>query len=261
MLDHVDKQGTRFSTFKRAVIGGSACPASMMKTFRERYGIDVIHVWGMTETSPLATTGKLLSKHESLPEPERQLILNKQGTPIFGVDIKTVDDNGHEIPRDGQTAGNLMVRGQWVIERYYRDEALATDADGWFGTGDVATIDNDGYLKITDRNKDVIKSGGEWISSIEIENLVLAHPAVKQAACIGVYHPKWDERPLLVVVTRLDALLEEKELLEFLEGKIAKWWLPNEVVFVESLPLGSTGKVLKNKLREQFQEFRLAANA
>jgi len=261
LLDHAAKQEAGFSTFKRTVIGGSACPAAMMKTFRERYGIEVVHAWGMTETSPLATTGKLLARHDSLPEPERQAVLGKQGTAIFGVDIKIVNDEGRELPWDGETAGNLMAKGPWVVERYYRNPAPAADSDGWFNTGDVATIDDDGYLKITDRNKDVIKSGGEWISSIELENLVMAHPAVQQAACIGVHHPKWDERPLLVVVKRQDAVLEKEQLLDFLDGKVAKWWRPDEVEFVESLPLGATGKVLKNKLREQFREFRFTAPA
>jgi fatty-acyl-CoA synthase len=261
LLDHADQQEGGFSTFKRTVIGGSACPAAMMKTFRERYGIEVIHAWGMTETSPLATTGKLLAKHDGLPEPERQAVLGKQGTAIFGVDIKIVDDAGEEMSWDGQTAGNLMTQGPWVVERYFRHDAPAADASGWFMTGDVATIDGDGYLKITDRNKDVIKSGGEWISSIELENLAMAHPAVQQAACIGVYHPKWDERPLLVIVKKQDASLEKSQLLDFLDGKVAKWWRPDEVTFVDSLPLGATGKVLKNKLREQFREFRFAAEA
>jgi len=259
LLDHAAKQEAGFSTFKRTVIGGSACPAAMMKVFRERYGIEVVHAWGMTETSPLATTGKLFAKHDSLPEAERQAILGKQGTTIVGVDIKIVDDEGRELPWDGETAGNLMAKGPWVVERYFRDAASATNVDGWFNTGDVATIDADGYLKITDRNKDVIKSGGEWISSIELENLVMAHPAVQQAACIGVYHPKWDERPLLVVVKRQGAALEKEQLLDFLDGKVAKWWRPDEVAFVESLPLGATGKVLKNKLRDQFRAFRLVA--
>ena len=261
LLDHAATQEAGFSTFRRTVIGGSACPVAMMKTFRERYGIDVIHAWGMTETSPLATTGKLLARHDNMSEAERQAVLGKQGTTIVGVDIKIVDDEGLELPWDGETAGNLMAKGPWVVERYYRDEAPAVDADGWFTTGDVATIDADGYLKITDRNKDVIKSGGEWISSIELENLVMAHPSVQQAACIGVYHPKWDERPLLVVVKRQGAALEKEQLFDFLDGKVAKWWRPDEVAFVESLPLGATGKVLKNKLREQFREFRLTAEA
>jgi fatty-acyl-CoA synthase len=259
LLDHAAKQEAGFSTFKRTVIGGSACPAAMMKVFRERYGIEVVHAWGMTETSPLATTGKLFAKHDSLPEAERQAILGKQGTTIVGVDIKIVDDEGRELPWDGETAGNLMAKGPWFVERFFRDAASATNVDGWFNTGDVATIDADGYLKITDRNKDVIKSGGEWISSIELENLVMAHPAVQQAACIGVYHPKWDERPLLVVVKRQGAALEKEQLLDFLDGKVAKWWRPDEVAFVESLPLGATGKVLKNKLRDQFRAFRLVA--
>ena len=261
LLDHAATQPGGFSTFKRAVIGGSACPVAMMKTFRERHGIEVIHAWGMTETSPLATTGKLLAKHDGLSEPERQAVLGKQGTTIFGVDIKIVDDAGQELPWDGETAGNLMAQGPWVVERYYRHDAPAADADGWFGTGDVATIDADGYLKITDRNKDVIKSGGEWISSIELENLAMAHPAVQQAACIGIHHPKWDERPLLVIVKKQGAALESTQLLDFLDGKVAKWWRPDAVAFVESLPLGATGKVLKNKLREQFSAFRFTQEA
>ena len=256
LLDHADGQEAGFSTLRRAVIGGAACPAAMMKRLRERHGVEVIHAWGMTETSPLATTGKLLAKHDGLPEPERQAVLGKQGTPIFGVDIRIVNDQGDELPWDGETAGHLMAKGPWVVERYHRGDAPAVDAAGWFATGDVATIDGDGYLKITDRNKDVIKSGGEWISSIELENLVMAHPAVQQAACIGIPHPKWDERPMLVVVRKKGCALEKTQLLAFLEGKVAKWWLPDEVAFVESLPLGATGKVLKNRLREQFRASR-----
>ncbi|MBW7923608.1 MAG: fatty-acid--CoA ligase [Burkholderiaceae bacterium] len=262
LLQHMKQTGAKFSTLQRTVIGGSACPPAMIRAFREEYGVEVIHAWGMTEMSPLGTLCKLQNKHLKLPEAAQQKLLEKQGHVIFGVDIKIVDDQDNELPWDGQTFGNLMVRGPWVVKEYFRGEGgdpLHYDADGrgWFPTGDVATIDADGYMHITDRSKDVIKSGGEWISSIELENLALAHPAVANAAVIGVSHPKWDERPLLVVVKKPDAQVTRDELIAYYEGKVAKWWTPDDVQFVEQIPLGATGKVLKTKLREQFADYRL----
>jgi acyl-CoA synthetase (AMP-forming)/AMP-acid ligase II len=262
LLQHVSSNNLRFSTLTRTVIGGSACPPAMIRAFQDQYGVDVIHAWGMTEMSPLGTLSRLQNKHLSLPEADRQKILAKQGHVIFGVDMKIVDGNDAELPWDGKTYGDLLVRGPWVLKEYFRGEGgdpLRYDSEGrgWFPTGDVATIDADGYMQITDRSKDVIKSGGEWISSIDLENLAIAHPAVAQAAVIGVTHPKWDERPLLIVVKKPGATVTREEMLAYYEGKIAKWWTPDDVQFVDAIPIGATGKILKTKLREQFRDYRL----
>jgi len=246
-----------FSTFRRTVIGGAACPPALMDTLIDHFGIEVIHAWGMTEMSPLGTTCGLLARHRDLPVAGQRAVLRKQGHAIFGVDMKIVDDAGNELPWDGLTFGHLLVKGPWIISRYFRDEGGDALQDGWFPTGDVATIDADGYMQITDRSKDVIKSGGEWIGSIDLENIAMAHPAVLQAACIGVRHPKWDERPVLVVVRRPGAEVTRAELLRFFDGKVAKFWMPDDVLFVESLPTGATGKIQKNRLREQFRDYRL----
>jgi fatty-acyl-CoA synthase len=261
LLQHVQSQGLKFSSFRRTVIGGSACPPAMLRTFRDDYGVEVLHAWGMTEMSPLGTVAKLQARHLSAPADVRQRVLEKQGRAVFGVDMKIVDDSDADLPWDGKTFGNLLVRGPWVMREYFKGDGgdpLRYDeaGRGWFPTGDVATIDPEGYMQITDRSKDVIKSGGEWISSIDLENLAMAHPAVSNAAVIGIAHPKWDERPLLVVVRKPGAELSRETLLAFYEGKIAKWWLPDDVQFVESLPLGATGKILKTRLREQFSDYR-----
>ncbi|MBY4945223.1 fatty-acid--CoA ligase [Cupriavidus respiraculi] len=255
LLQHVQANDLKFSSFKRTVIGGSAAPPAMIRTLNA-LGVEVIHAWGMTEMSPLGTSCKLLAKHLALPEDEQQKILEKQGRVIYGVDMKIVDGEGKELPWDGKAFGDLMVRGPWVITQYYRNDASPL-VDGWFPTGDVATIDADGYMQITDRSKDVIKSGGEWISSIDIENVAAAHPAVHMAACISVHHPKWDERPLLVVMKKAGAEVSREELLKFFEGKVAKWWIPDDVAFVTEIPLTATGKMQKLKLREQFKDYRL----
>ncbi|MFZ6710396.1 3-(methylthio)propionyl-CoA ligase [Undibacterium sp. TC9W] len=257
LLTYVAQNNLKFSTFKRTVIGGSACPPAMMKTLRNTYGVEVVHAWGMTEMSPLGTAGTLMTKHADLAEEEKQAILQKQGHVLYGVDMKIVDDAGTELPWDGKTYGNLLVKGPWIISSYYKNEGGDVLEDGWFPTGDVATIDDDGYMQITDRSKDVVKSGGEWIGTIDLENVAVSHPAILQAACIGVFHPKWDERPLLLAVKKPGAEVTREELLQFFDGKVAKWWLPDDVVFIESLPLGATGKILKNKLREQFKEYKL----
>jgi len=257
LLTYTAQNNLKFSTFKRTVIGGSACPPAMMKTFRHEYGVEVVHAWGMTEMSPLGTSCTLTGKHLHLSEDEKQARLEKQGRAIFGVDMKIVDDDGKELPWDGKTYGNLLVKGPWVIEGYFKGEGGDVLQEGWFPTGDVAVIDDEGYMQITDRSKDVIKSGGEWIGSIDLENIAVAHPAVLQAACIGVAHPKWDERPLLVVVKKPGMEVSKDELLQFYEGKIAKWWTPDDVVFTDSLPLGATGKILKNKIREAYRDYKL----
>jgi fatty-acyl-CoA synthase len=256
LLTHVKSNNLKFSTFKETVIGGSACPPAMIESFERDYGVRVVHAWGMTEMSPIGTVCRLMAKHTSLPSAEQFKVQNKQGRAIFGVEMKIVDGDGKELPRDGKAFGDLMVRGLWIVERYFKEEHSALK-DGWFPTGDVATIDADGYMQITDRSKDVIKSGGEWISSIDLENIAVAHPAVQEAAVIGIAHPKWDERPLLVVVKRKDTALTREELLKFFEGKIAKWWMPDDVVFVDQLPHTATGKLLKTKMREEFKAYKL----
>jgi acyl-CoA synthetase (AMP-forming)/AMP-acid ligase II len=254
LLTHMAQNELKFSSFKRTVIGGSACPPAMMRAFRQQHGVEVVHAWGMTEMSPLGTCGTLQNKHLGLSEDGQMAVLAKQGHAIFGVDMKIVDDAGAELPWDGSTYGNLLVRGPWIISSYFKNEGGDVLVDGWFPTGDVATIDADGYMQITDRSKDVIKSGGEWIGTIDLENIAMAHPAVLQAACIGVFHPKWDERPLLLVVKKTGADVTKEALLAFYEGKIAKWWTPDDIAFIDALPVGATGKILKNKLREQFKD-------
>jgi fatty-acyl-CoA synthase len=257
LINYALQNKLKFSTFRRTVIGGSACPPAMMNTLIDEFGVEVIHGWGMTEMSPLGTTGGLLSKHLDLPKAEQRKILQKQGHAIFGVDMKIVGDDGVELPWDGVSYGNLLVKGPWIVARYFKDEGGDVLEDGWFPTGDVATIDQDGFMQITDRSKDVIKSGGEWIGTIDLENIAMSHPAVMQAACIGVFHPKWDERPLLVVVRRPGQEVSREALLAHFDGKVAKWWLPDDVVFADALPMGGTGKIQKNKLREQYKDHSL----
>ncbi len=261
LLGHMKPHGLKFSTLKRTVIGGSACPPAMIDAFRDDYGVEVLHAWGMTELSPLGTLCTLKNKHLKLPKEQQMKLLLKQGRAIYGVDMKIVNDAGDEQPHDGKAYGDLLVKGPWVVANYYKGEGdpLVTDKDGqrWFPSGDVATIDADGFMQITDRSKDVIKSGGEWISSIDIENIAVAHPSVAMAACIGVAHPKWDERPIVAVVKKPDAHVSREELLAFYEGKTAKWQIPDDVVFVDAIPLGATGKMLKTKLREQLKDYKL----
>jgi fatty-acyl-CoA synthase len=257
LINYAAQNQLKFSTFRRTVIGGSACPPAMMDTLIDDFGVEVIHGWGMTEMSPLGTTGGLLAKHLDLPKDQQRKILQKQGHAIFGVDMKIVGDDGLELPWDGVSYGNLLVKGPWIVARYFKDEGGDVLENGWFPTGDVATIDPDGFMQITDRSKDVIKSGGEWIGTIDLENIAMSHPAVMQAACIGVFHPKWDERPLLVVVRRAGQEVGRDALLAYFNGKVAKWWLPDDVVFADALPVGGTGKIQKNKLRELYKDYRL----
>ena len=261
LLNYVKANNLKFSTFKRTVIGGSACPPAMMKSLQEDFGIEVIHAWGMTEMSPLGTLSKLTTRQLGLPHEQQQRLLEKQGRAIYGVDMAIIDDDGRSLPWDGVSAGNLVVRGHWVISRYFNHDdspLISVDGEpGWFPTGDVATIDADGFMQITDRSKDVIKSGGEWISSIDLENIAMAHPAVHEAAVIAARHPKWDERPLLVVVKKPDATVTREELLAFYEGRIAKWQIPDDVVFVAEIPHTATGKMQKLKLRDQFLSHKL----
>ena len=255
LLEHVRSNDLKFSTFRRTGIGGSAVSRSMIRAFKE-LGVDVAHGWGMTETSAMGASCTLRRQHAGLSESEQEKVLEKQGAVIPGIDMKIVDGQGHELPWDGKTAGDLLVRGPWIIDSYYGNDTSPLE-DGWFPTGDVATIDADGYMHITDRSKDVVKSGGEWISSIDIENIAAAHPAVHLAACIAVRHPKWGERPLLVAVKKAGANVSRGELLQFFEGKVAKWWVPDDVVFVEAMPMTATAKFQKAALREQFKEHRL----
>jgi 3-(methylthio)propionyl---CoA ligase len=257
LLAHMAGAGARFSTLQRTVIGGSACPPAMIRRFKDDYGVTVLHAWGMTEMSPLGTVCNLKLKQQQLDEAAQMAVLVKQGRAVFGVDMKIVDPDGRELPWDGSSTGDLLVKGPWIVSSYFKGEGGDPLVDGWFPTGDVASIDAAGYLQITDRSKDVIKSGGEWISSIDVENIAMAHPAVAMAACIAVPHPKWDERPLLVVVRKPGAVLERDELLAFYEGKLAKWQVPDDVVFVEAIPLGATGKMQKMKLRETLKDYKL----
>ncbi|WP_374641458.1 3-(methylthio)propionyl-CoA ligase [Hydrogenophaga sp.] len=262
LLGHMQQNGLKFSTLTRTVIGGSACPPAMINAFNDQYGVEVLHAWGMTEMSPLGTVCTLKNAQVALPADEKLKVRLKQGRSVFGVDMKIVNEDGVEQPWDGKAYGDLLVRGPWIIASYFKGEGgdpLKYDAAGrgWFPTGDVATIDADGFMQITDRSKDVIKSGGEWISSIDVENIAMAHPAVAMAACIGMRHPKWDERPIVVVVKKPGTEVSRDELLAFYEGKIAKWQIPDDVVFVDAIPLGATGKMQKMTLRQQLADYKL----
>jgi 3-(methylthio)propionyl---CoA ligase len=262
LLGHIKPAGLKFSSLKRTVIGGSACPPAMIAAFQDDYGVEVLHAWGMTEMSPLGTMCTLKNKHLDLPKDAQMKIRLKQGRAIYGVDMKIVSEDGQALPHDGKAFGDLLVKGPWIVREYYKGEGgnpLVKDENGvgWFPTGDVATIDADGFMQITDRSKDVIKSGGEWISSIEIENIAMAHPAVLMAACVGMAHPKWDERPIVAVVKRPGVDVSAGELIKFFDGKTAKWQIPDDVVFVDAIPLGATGKMQKMKLREQLKDYKL----
>jgi|SRR5579871_4033684 len=260
LLQYLETTGKLLPHLERVLIGGSACPRRIIECFERTYGVDVVHAWGLTEMSPLGTLGSLTADIAQRSSEEKIAYKLKQGRPLFGVEMKIVDDQGHELPRDGRAFGRLKVRGPAVAKGYFRGEGTdAFDDEGWFDTGDVATIDPSGYLAITDRAKDVIKSGGEWISSIEIENVAVGHPAVAEAAVIGIPHPKWDERPLLIVVRKPGELPEKHDILEYLSGKIAKWWMPDDVIFAEEIPHTATGKIQKTTLRERYGNHRPAA--
>jgi fatty-acyl-CoA synthase len=260
LLQHLETTGKRINSVKRVTCGGSAVPISMIRTFAERHGVTLIHGWGMTEMSPVGSLS-IPKPRQMAEDPEAEYAIRaRQGTPLYGIEFKIVGPDGERLPEDGITSGELLVRGPWVIGAYYNDEAAsraALDAEGWFRTGDVATIDAEGCMQIVDRSKDVIKSGGEWISSIDLENAAMGHPDVAEAAVIGLPHPKWDERPLLVVVAKPGCELLADAVIGFLEGRVAKWQLPDEVVFVPEMPHGATGKVLKTQLREMFKDHRL----
>jgi fatty-acyl-CoA synthase len=261
LLQDLEKTGGKLPYLRRVVIGGSACPRAMIATFQDVYDVEVTHAWGMTEMSPLGTTCSLKAEYATLKGDALLDVLQKQGHSPFCVEMKITDDQGRRISWDGKTFGRLKVRGPAVAKAYFKDDSNILDEEGFFDTGDVGTIDRYGYLNITDRSKDVIKSGGEWISSIELENLAVGHPKVAEAAVIGVRHPKWDERPLLVIVLKPGEKASKEELLAFLEGKIAKWWLPDDVAFVKEIPHTATGKILKTALRAQFKNYVLPSAA
>jgi fatty-acyl-CoA synthase len=258
LLQYLESEGKKLSTLERVAIGGSACPRSMIEKFEKNYGVEVMHAWGMTEMSPLGTIGALKAGMDKLPHEEKIRQKLKQGRPPFTIEMKITDDAGKELPRDGKAFGHLKVRGPAIAKAYFKGEGgQILDEEGWFDTGDVSTLDPLGFMQITDRAKDVIKSGGEWISSIDLENAAVGHPDVAEAAVIGVAHPKWDERPLLIVVPKPGTDIAKEAILEYLKDKVAKWWVPDDVVFVEQIPHTATGKIQKLALREQFKNHRL----
>lgn len=251
LIAHCEQHNLRFSTMRKTGVGGSAMPKALIAKFNDVYKVDVHHGWGMTETTAIATMSNISTHEMNWPLEQQYELIAKQGKSVFGIELKIVDEEGNTLPRDGSTQGELMVRGQWIVEQYHKAEKTAL-VNGWFPTGDIATISPDGVMQIRDRTKDVIKSGGEWISSIDLENATIAHPHVAMAAVIGVKHPKWDERPLLLIVAKPEKSLEKQEVMDFLAERVAKWWVPDEVIFVESLPVGGTGKVQKNDLRAKY---------
>ena len=254
LLQYLEGKGLKMESVNQVLVGGSAAPYAMIKAFDEQHDAFLTHGWGMTEMSPLGTINTQTKKAMSLPTEDRYQLQTKQGYPMFGVEIKTVDDNDEELPRDGEASGALKVKGPWIMHTYYKAEEPAVDDEGWFDTGDVATIHPDGCMQIVDRAKDVIKTGGEWISSIDLENAVLTHQNVVEACVVGVPHPKWDERPLLFLITKDGNEIDKKEINDFLLEKVVKWWLPDDIIFVKELPHGATGKLLKVELREEYKE-------
>ena len=261
LLQYLEEKNLKLPHLRKVVIGGSACPRAMIQKFQDVYGVEVCHAWGMTEMSPLGTLGSIKPDYADLTGDAKLDIQVKQGHAPFGVDMKIVDDADRDLPRDGKTFGRLKVRGPSVARAYFKEPASIVDADGFFDTGDVATLDPHGYMQITDRSKDVIKSGGEWISSIDLENLAVGHPKVAEAAVIGIRHPKWGERPLLVVVLKEGQSASKAEMLAYLDGKIAKWWMPDDVAFVEAIPHTATGKIQKTALRDRFKDYELPSAA
>lgn len=258
LLAYMQENNKKFSSMQRTVIGGAAAPRAMIETFEKDYGVNVLHAWGMTEMSPLGTACNLKKKHLGISQDEKIDLSLKQGRAVYGVDMKIVDAAGSDLPWDGKVFGNLLVRGPWITSGYFKSEGGSViDDDDWFDTGDVATIDADGYMQITDRSKDVIKSGGEWISSIDVENEAVGCPGIAEAAVIAVSHPKWDERPLLIAVKEPDAAITKEDVIEHLTGSLAKWQLPDDVIFVDELPHTATGKVLKTKLRNEYRDYKL----
>lgn len=252
LLQALEKSGSKVPSLTRSMVGGSALPSSMIPEFRDKYGVELIHGWGMTETSPLGSLNQLLAKHRSLSPSEQAKLREGQGRPPYGVQLRIVDDKGKILAEDGDTQGNLQIRGHWIVDTYFGQDQSALTDDGWFDTGDVATIDPDGFMIIRDRSKDIIKSGGEWISTVELEDIAISHPDIANAAAIAARHKKWDERPVIIAVPKTNNTPKKEEILKHFEGRIAKWQIPDDVVFVTELPIGGTGKVLKHKLREQY---------
>jgi fatty-acyl-CoA synthase len=243
------------TSVRNTIIGGSALSLPTLQEFDEVHDVNVIHAWGMTEMSPLGTVNTPTPEMENMSKDEKYAIQLKQGKPIYGVELKVVDDAGIELPKDGESQGHLMVRGPWILQKYFKAEKDAVDQDGWFDTGDISVLDEDGYMIIKDRAKDVIKSGGEWISSIDLENAAFGHPDITEACVVGIPHPKWDERPMLFVVTNDGEPIEKESILEFLGSRVAKWWLPDEIIFLKELPHGATGKLQKFELRDEYNNY------
>ncbi len=258
LLAALKESGSKAPSLTRTVVGGSALPPSMIATFRDDYDVELIHAWGMTETSPLGTVNQLLQRHTALSTDEQADLRLGQGRPPFGVDLRLIGESAEILPHDGETQGALQIKGHWIVDRYFGKDTGALTDDGWFDTGDVATIDADGFMIIRDRAKDIIKSGGEWISTVTLENIAIAHPAVANAAAIAARHEKWSERPVVLVVKVEEVEVTERELLTFYEGKVPHWQVPDRVIFIDELPIGATGKVQKNKLRESYGEVLVA---
>ncbi|GAA5557854.1 3-methylmercaptopropionyl-CoA ligase [Acinetobacter schindleri] len=254
LIAAAQQSGSKLESLKRNVVGGSACPPAMLKTFKEQFNCETIHAWGMTETSPLGSANQLKTKHLDLADEEKMQIRLSQGRPPFGVDLRLTDEEKgtQEIARDGETIGNLQIKGHWIIDHYFGKEESALTADGWFDTGDIATLNEDGFMKLCDRSKDLIKSGGEWISSVDLENMAMGHPEIAMAAVIAAQHPKWDERPVLIAIKKPESYVSEAEMLDYYADKVAKWQIPDRVIFVDSIPLSGTGKMLKKDLRELY---------
>ncbi|NHB65636.1 long-chain-fatty-acid--CoA ligase [Acinetobacter sp. GFQ9D192M] len=254
LIAAAQQSGSKLESLKRNVVGGSACPPAMLKIFKEQFNCETIHAWGMTETSPLGSANQLKTKHLDLADEEKMQIRLSQGRPPFGVDLRLTDEEKgtQEIARDGETIGNLQIKGHWIIDHYFGKEESALTADGWFDTGDIATLNKDGFMKLCDRSKDLIKSGGEWISSVDLENMAMGHPEIAMAAVIAAQHPKWDERPVLIAIKKPESHVSEAEMLDYYADKVAKWQIPDRVIFVDSIPLSGTGKMLKKDLRELY---------
>ena len=255
LLNYCRENNKVLSSVKNTVIGGSALSLAILKEFDEVHDVNVIQGWGMTEMSPLGTSNFMTPEMEKMNKEDRYAVQLKQGRPMFGIELKVVDDSGKELPKDGESQGHLMVRGPWVLQRYFKAEKDCVDKDGWFDTGDISVLDQDGYMTIKDRAKDVIKSGGEWISSIDLENAAVGHSEVAEACVVGIPHPKWDERPMLFIVTNDGEPIDKESILEFLGSKVAKWWLPDEIIFMKELPHGATGKLQKFELRDEYNNY------
>lgn len=258
LLGYLQSSGKRVDSLNRVVIGGSAAPRSMIQTFEDDYDVEVCHAWGMTETSPLGSVGSMTGETQTWPREQQLDVKCKQGRPVVGIEMEILDDDGNPLPHDGKAFGHLVVRGPWVVSEYMKAEGgNILDENGWFDTGDVSTLDELGFMQITDRSKDVIKSGGEWISSIELENAAVGHPDVAEAGVIGIFHPKWNERPLLILVLNEGATLDKESMISWLEKSVAKWWLPDDIITVDELPHTATGKILKMELREMYKDYKL----